>query len=221
MLCPRRFVALAFIILATLLSVGFVHGLWTDRWSSMTASQEIMEKLPLSLGAWEGKPFHQDSDEQIFPDPSIFLLRRYVNHDDGTAASVMLTRGRPGPMVMTHLPTDCYPNSGYDLVGQPKRFRSQSLDSKIPDEFWVATFKKGADDFPVSVRVYWSWSATGQWQTPDRPRVTFARHWVLYKLYVVQTIRDENEELESAPVHDLIKELTSAIRSSIFSSVAN
>jgi hypothetical protein len=220
MLCPRRFIALTLILLATLLSVGFVHGLWTDRWISRTSQKILeMEKLPLIVGAWEGKPVHQDADEQVFPDPGTFLMRRYVNHNDGTAASVMLTRGRPGPMAIRHLPTECYPSSGYQLVGQPKRFLSPSPDNKVPDQFWVATFKKGADDFPVSVRVYWSWSATGLWQAPDRPRVTFARHWMLYKLYVVQNIRDENEESEGAPVHDLIKELTSAMRSSIFSSV--
>jgi hypothetical protein len=219
---PRRFVALAFIFLATLLSVGVVHGLWIERWSSRTSSQEILEmnNLPLSVGAWEGKSLSQGSDEQIFPDSSKFLLRRYVNHGDqynGAAASVMLTRGRPGPMVTLHLPIHCYPSAGYDLVGPPKRFLSQSPDSAVPDEFWVATFKKGADDFPVTVRVHWSWSATGQWQTPDRPRMTFSRYWVLYKLYVVQNIRDEDEESEAAPVHDLIKELTRAMRSSIFS----
>ena len=222
MLSPSRFVALTLILLGSLLSVGFVHGLWTDRWSSRTGQKILeMEKLPLIIGAWEGKPVHQDSDEQVFPDPDTFLVRRYVNHNDGTAATVMLTRGRPGPMVIRHLPTECYPSSGYELVGEPKRFLSQSPDTNAPDQFWVATFKKGADDFPVSVRVYWSWSGTGHWQAPERPRVTFARHWMLYKLYVVQGIRDENEESEGAPVHDLIKELTSAMRSSIFSSVSN
>ncbi len=210
MSCPRQFIALALILLTTLLSVGFVHGLWTDRWSSGTAGQETSEME---------KPLHPDSEEQIAQDPGTFLLRRYVNHNDGTAASVMLTYGRTRPMILSHLPTECYPNTGWNLVGQPKHFRSQSLDNKVADEFWVATFKKGADDFPVSVRVYWSWSATGQWQAPDRPRMTFARYWMLYKLYVVHPIRDEHEELEGAPVHDLIKELTSAMRGSIFASV--
>ena len=221
MRCPRQFIALALILLATLLSVGFVHGLWTDRWPSGTAGQEIseMEKLPLNVGAWEGKPLHPDSEEQITQELGNFLLRRYVKHNDGTAASVMLTYGRTRPMILAHLPTECYPNTGWNLVGQPKHFRSQSLDNKVPDEFWVATFKKSADDFPASVRVYWSWSATGQWLAPDRPRMTFARYWMLYKLYVVHPIRDENEEIEGAPVHDLIKELTSAMRGSVFASV--
>jgi hypothetical protein len=213
---PRRFAALSFALLFTLVSVGFVHGLWTKRWDA-SSEQDIseMEKLPMEVGAWVGQTAQDDAAKQLRADSKNFLSRRYVNRTDGAVANVMLTRGRPGPMVIKHLPTECYESAGYQLVGKPKHYSTQT---DVSDEFWVATFKKTTDVMPIIVRVYWSWSATGRWQTPDRPRLTFARYPTLYKLYVVQNVLDENEPSETAPVHELIKELTNAMRGSVFSS---
>src|SRR5690242_5383246 len=106
-------------MLVTLLGVGFVHGLWTGRWDSGLASGEMLEleKVPLVVGAWEGKAIQEDAARDVLPDPENFLFRRYVNHSNGNVASIMLTRGRPGPMVIKHLPTECYVSSGYEMVG--------------------------------------------------------------------------------------------------------
>jgi hypothetical protein len=221
MLGSRRFFALAVILIATLVSVSVVHGIWTDRWVAKTGmpSPLDLEKIPVIAGGWEGKTVEGPSAQQILADgTNNYLVRRYVNHADGALVNVLMTHGRPGPLVMRHLPTECYLASGYELVGEPKRFLSPSSDKQV-DEFWVATFKKTTDVVPVTVRVYWSWSADGLWQIPERPRVTFAPYPVIYKLYVTQNLRSENEEFEGAPAHDLIKELTSAMRGSIFSSV--
>ena len=123
MLYPQRFVALAVILLATFLSVGFVHGLWTDRWVSKTASHEAlvaeMEKVPLNIGKWEGQTVQDNPDYRPIDDANSYVVRRYINKADGSGASVMITRGRSGPLVIKHLPTECYPSSGYELVGEP------------------------------------------------------------------------------------------------------
>jgi hypothetical protein len=218
MVFPRYFVALVVLLLATLFSVGVVHGLWTDRWTSRNPTHEELVaeigKVPLTLGAWEGKSLYVSSDP-IMPDATNFAFRRYVNRSDGTLVNLMLTRGRPGPMVIKHLPTECYPANGYELVDEPQRFISEN-PGKVPDEFWVATFKKTTDVVPTFTRVYWSWTGTGQWQTPEQPRVTFARHSVLYKLYVVRPLPNESAESEASPAHDFIKALTAAMRESFF-----
>src|SRR5205807_6383820 len=98
---------------------------------------------------------------------------------------------------------------------EPQRFLSEGRD-KVSDEFWVATFKKTNDVVPTTVRVYWAWTGTGEWQAPSRPRVTFAHHSMLYKLYVVRPLINENAETETSPAHAFIKELTAAMRASFF-----
>jgi hypothetical protein len=218
---PGRCIVLSFVVLASFLSVGFVHGLWTDRWVSRGASHDElvaeMEKVPLTFGAWEGKTVYVSS-HPLLPDATNFALRRYVNQKDGTALQVMLTRGRPGPMVIKHLPTECYPSSGFEVVEPPKRFFSEAT-GKVTDEFWVATFKKTAEVVPTIVRVYWSWTGTGRWQTPPQPRIAFAHDRVLYKLYVVRPLLHEDDEVEASPVHDFIRVFGDAMRKSFFPSV--
>jgi hypothetical protein len=217
MVSPFRFVVLTLVLLATLFGVGIMHGRWTQRWTP-TAAQHIldMENIPLVIGMWEGKPIEEKVVQQVLGGGNQFLLRRYVNQYNGTVATTMLTCGPPGPMLIQHLPTECYVSAGYEQVGQTKRFVSQSPDSKVPDEFWVGTVKRTTDAFPVIVRVYWSWTAIGGWQTPDRPRFTFAPYPMVYRIYVIQSLADENEQFEGALVHEFIKELTTAMRESVF-----
>src|SRR5262249_54825822 len=119
--------------------------------------------------------------------------------------------------VIKHLPTECYESAGFERIGQPKRYLSESGQGYY-DEFLVATFKKTTDVIPVTVRVYWAWSGNGKWQIPERPRVAFAKYQVLYKMYIVQNLPNEDAAFEGAPAHDLIKELTSAMRGSVFQS---
>jgi hypothetical protein len=173
-----------------------------------------LARVPVTLGSWEGKTFYVSSDP-IMPDATNFAFRRYVNRADGTLVNIMLTRGAPGPLVIKHLPIECYPANGYALLDEPQRFTSEGPD-KVVDEFWVATFKKTTDVVPATVRVYWSWTGTGQWQTPAQPRIAFARQPILYKLYVVRPLPNENAETEASPAHDFIKELTAAMRRSFF-----
>lgn len=215
----RRFVILALVLLGTFLSVGLVHGLWTERWISRRASQEElyaeMEKVPLTLGAWDGKPADEDTMRTPIDAANNYALRRYVNRNDGAVVTMMLTRGLPGPLVLRHLPTECYPSNGFETIAEPTRYVATNPDGKPADEFYVATFKK-SDVTPFAVRVYWSWSATGRWQTPERPRMAFASYPMLYKLYVTRVLPKENEAFEGSVVHDFIKELTNAMRQSFF-----
>jgi hypothetical protein len=216
--CPFRFGFLTVAVLATLIGVGVAHGIWTDRWPADDERQALLEKLPWSVGDWDGKSIKDESSSDALPDADKFLMRRYVNHLDGSVATIMLTRGRHGPMLIKHLPTECYPSAGYETAMEPKRFVSQSADTTVPDEFWVATFKKTTDIVPSTQRLYWSWSGDGRWQTPERPRFTFASYRTIYKVYIVQHLVNEQVEFEGAPVHEFIKELTKAMRESLFAS---
>jgi hypothetical protein len=241
---PSRFFILPLLVLATLTGVTFVHGMWTGRWASHLDEQKTvaeLEKMPLTVGPWQGKTVQQNTDSPL-KDTTTSIVRRYVNQDNGSVATILVTRGLPGPMVIKHLPTECYVSSGYEIVGQPKRFQvvvdnrsgtqqprqvkteqkaqtekqPSKLDSAPSDEFWYATFKKPTAAIPEVVRVFWSWSPNGQWQTPDRPRLTFAGYSTLYKLYVIQQLSNENEDMDSSSVQEFIARFTQELRQSFF-----
>lgn len=215
---PFRFIALAFILMSTIGTVGIVHGLWTDRWAQSDDRQQVleMEKVPLVIGSWEGASIEKSWVHQRIEDVGDYLTRRYVNQNDGEILNVILFRGRPGPMVIKHLPTECYISNGFELESQPKRFLVDRLYSDSPDEFWAATFKKTNEATPLKVRIYWSWSGDGCWRTPDRPRLAFAGHQVLYKLYVICNFANEDQERDESSVREFTKELTQALRTFLF-----
>ena len=110
-----------------------------------------LDKLPWVLGTWEGAEVTDDHANQVLNSSTIYLRRRYINRADGSVADLLITQGRLGPMVIKHLPTECYESAGFELVGQPKRYLSES-EQRYPDEFWMATFKKTTDVVPVTVR---------------------------------------------------------------------
>ncbi len=218
-----RFVVLALILIVTLGSVGLVQGLWIGRWVQVDQRQEIeeMETLPHTIGSWDARSGTEKATKPPMDEWSNYLRRRYVKRDDGDLLTVLLTRGKPGPMVIKHLPTECYISNGYELEAEPKRHLVSGSDMNVVDEFWVATFKKTNEATPQRVRVYWSWSADGRWQTPERPRVAFAGHRVLYKLYVVRLLASDDQGPDGSQVQDFIKDLTQAMRKSLFAATTH
>src|SRR5262245_24980077 len=103
-----RFVTLTLILLATIVSLGIAHGLRTERWATELSSEsemQALEQMPLvvgnpeEFGSWVGKSIHRDNIREALPDESTSLVRRYSNRDN-ESVGVLLSRGRPGPMVI-------------------------------------------------------------------------------------------------------------------------
>src|SRR4051794_5686375 len=111
MVANRRFYFTFVLVAATLVGLGIVHGLWTDRWGALIASDQLaahLDQVPMTVGAWEGKPIEGSQTALPLAERTSTLVCRYVNQQDGNTVSVLLNCGRPGPMVIKHLPTECY-----------------------------------------------------------------------------------------------------------------
>src|SRR5262245_28000583 len=105
----RRYYFCFLLLVGLLVATGVVHGLWTDRWAGLHAAElpaADLERIPLTVGAWEGKRIEQSPNTVPLADLPNTALYRYVNQTDGSVVSVLLSRGRPGPMVIKHLPTE-------------------------------------------------------------------------------------------------------------------
>ncbi len=130
-----------------------------------------------------------------------------------------LACGRPGPMVIKHLPTECYTCVGYQMSKGPQRYVTPKLSNGDVAEFWHALFTKNLAGVPEYLRVYWSWSSDGEWKTPDRPRLVWPVGKVptLYKLYVIRKLESEKEAFEGSPAHDFIEAFVPELKRSHFS----
>lgn len=231
------------LLLASMFGLGgYVHGILTDRFPQGVPEDIAarFEQIPMTIGDWQGIAVKDDLGGAIKLGHDRNFQRQYVNQKDGTSVNVLVTSGRPGPMVVQHLPTECYPCAGYETAEQPKRFLlghskrtatsgksekdaelavesgASTKDSGAADDFFVARFKKMREEGPLNVRVYWSWTGDGVWKTPENPRIEFAGVKTLYKVYFARTMADESETFDGSPVHAFMQAMCKEMRDSVF-----
>lgn len=168
---------------ALLISAGWVHGVWTDRFATgedLDRAARRLEDLPWKIGAWEGKPFEDREAAETGLAGSV--ARLYVHRETGRRVSLYLACGRPGP-VSVHTPEVCYAASGFE-VERPSRFTVPAEAGG--GEFWTSRLVRRRQDDQSNLRIYWSWHAGSSWQVAENPRLTFAGRRLLHKLYLVR-----------------------------------
>lgn len=176
--------------LLLVVAAGVAHGLRTERWgpaADLTAAAARLGRLPLRLGDWEGETVEIDPRQFATAGCSGYLVRRYVQARTGADLLLLVVSGRPGPIAM-HAPEQCYKVRGYGLQGAIG-WRDVELPDGSTAAFRVGDFRPPDRADMPPLRLFWSWSATGAWQTPDRPRLTYALAPVLYKVYVIRGLR--------------------------------
>ncbi len=192
---------------------GLVHGLWTDRWALTNepgASAARLQEVAAELGGWRGEPI--DVDPSRVGPVAGHLFRRYQN-EGGQSVTMALVCGRPGP-VSVHTPDACYTAKGYAITSQ-SRFAFPPGAARPTAEFWTADLLKKKTTGQTRLRIFWAWSADGTWQTPADPRLTFAHHPALDKLYLIRELNSPGEPLDDDPcvalMHALLPELQRAL----------
>jgi len=178
-----------------LLACGLVHGYWTDRWippTDLTRSAERMDDVPLTVGDWDGHPLEVKATA-VDPHLARHLERRYVNRVTGEAVSIALVVGRPGP-VSIHTPEVCYSASGYVITS-----RGESAIPGRQEEFFTMDAVRARASEESRIRLLWAWSAGSGWETASAPRLKFAHHRVLYKLYVTRDLTNLGEPSREDP----------------------
>jgi hypothetical protein len=193
---------------------GVVHGLWTDRWVEKTDPDTIaarFETLPLQIGDWEGKTVEVSPREM--QGLSGYLVRRYEHRLTHDVVTVALMCGRPR-IVSIHTPDVCYAASGYE-VAAPEKFTARDLSE--PAEFWTSEMVRTRAAEQSRLRIFYAWTATGEWAAADTPRVTYAGTPVLFKLYLLRELPAGNAPLADDPCQDFFRKLQPELRRCLFS----
>jgi hypothetical protein len=183
-------------VLVLLAGGGVAQGLLTDRWgASAQQMSAALERVPMTIGDWDGTTSTADDDQLPQAEEGGTLLRRYVNRVTGSVVTLFLAAGRPGPMVAEHHPESCYPGAGFHAETPPTRWTLTGPDGR-GHEFMQVTWSKTERASPVHLRMYWAWTATGEWKVPDNPRLVFAKYRRLYKVYVIRQAVSSREPWE-------------------------
>jgi hypothetical protein len=192
---------------------GVVHGVWTGRWAAPTDHAEMaarMKGIGLQLGDWEGEEMDADPKQQGVAG---YIARRYVNRASGQVVVITLIAGRGGPMSV-HTPDVCYAGSGFEVAAPVGHtVRGEGLP---PADFKTSLFARTASGDRSYLRIFWSWGHAGRWAVSDNPRLAFARHPLLYKLYVLRELASPNEALDADPCLDLMEKLLPELDRSLF-----
>jgi hypothetical protein len=198
------------------LAYGIGAGLWTDRWGRSEAPAQAAARLrdvPLSVGPWQGRPRELDARQAERAEVSGSLLCDYVHAETGATLTVLLVCGRPGPIAL-HPPDVCCRGAGYIPAGAIAHL-DVPAEAVSSASFSVARFKKSGP-IPEPLRVFWSWSADGNWLVPANPRFQFGRAAALYKLYVIRSLPSLEEPLEKDPSQEFLRLFLPEIARSLF-----
>jgi uncharacterized protein DUF3485 len=198
---------------ALLIACGIVHGFWTDRWGSAaepTAAAARLDDLPLVIGDWHGEVVSVRPN-QAGEGVAGFIQRRYVRRQDGLTVAVALVCGRPGP-VSIHTPDVCYGSSGY-VVGARRRV---AVAGGVPGEFWTADAVRTQATDEKRMRLYWGWYTGENWKASDDPRLHFARHPVVHKLYVLRELGSLSEPAQGDPCEAFLQVLLPEMQRTLF-----
>ena len=211
---PVLVVAGAILVVAS----GLIHGFWTGRWGSSSAdplaAAARLDDVAQTIGSWEGADMEVDAEQLAVAQVVGHLSRRYIDRETGTALSVLIVCGRPGPIAV-HPPDICYRGAGYELVNAPAKYVVNSPAGTQSAEFWMARSVKTDSAVPSQLEVFRSWSASGVWKA-DNPRLRFAGFPALYKLYVVRDVTSD-QSLDSNATVSFIQTLLSELDRSLFS----
>jgi hypothetical protein len=208
----------AAVAVVVLVSSGLIHGLWTDRWQPSAGPERAaarLERVPLVIGDWKGQPVEMDPQELKNAGIVGQLSRRYEDPRTGSVVALTLLCGRPGKIAV-HTPDMCFPAAGYEMASPKVNYTVRPAPPAAPAEFWTARFHKPQVADPTHLRVFWSWSASGDWKAPEDPRLAFAGWPALYKLYVVRQLNSADDPLQDDPCLDFLRRLLPELHKALF-----
>jgi hypothetical protein len=192
-----------------ILAAGLLHGYWTLRWHSspaLSAAKDRLDSIPTDFGEWKAQPLQIPEDQLRQAGAIGWRLQSYSSPSSDVQTNTLLLAGRPGAMTI-HRPEHCYPGAGYELKGRPVRYTVKDDAGEPLGDFWTARFVRETPTGPVSLRIFWSWNASGKWVAPDNPRWSLASEPYLYKLYVIREITQRVDKLDQEPSVAFLREL--------------
>ncbi len=194
-------------IFLTLLMLGLsgvVHGMLTHRWAPASAQETGIDLLsglnkPIS-GFMPGSMLPVDPKDM--PPKTKTVSRQFLPQGAGRACVAAVTSGVPAEVAI-HTPDVCYLGTGY-RVKTPTSKQTILLPNGSQASFYVADFEKQSPTGVERIRVRWAWSANGAWEAPDFPRWYFGRSPLLYKLYVVHPLEEEEDLTKNDPYRTFV-----------------
>jgi len=201
--------------LGVLVAAAVFEGIRSNRWGvpdDLKAAAALVDRVPAAFGDWTSVEVPVDRKILERAEAVGSLSREYRNPKTGSVVSVMVLCGRSGP-IASHTPDICYAGLGYKMDGGALK---KTLTTPAgAASYWSARFDKG--DADAGLEVNWAWGADGTWVAASSPRLDFASHGILYKIYATRAVRaaDSTRTADADPVHDFLTEFLPVLRAAL------
>ena len=178
---------------------GLVHGTWTNRWAEKqdAAGVDMLSRIEGRFADWKAGDAIPIPANEIPAKTTVFSRQFISANHQRTTIQVSIAQGPPG-IVSVHTPEVCYPGNGYRLKTSLSRV-AIPLEGGKNAEAYTADFEKSGPNGSEVLRVYWCWTEEGDWQAPEYPRLKFMCAPILYKCYIVYTVKEDDALTKDDP----------------------
>ena len=144
-----------FVITIILLCLALFAGDWVE---NRQKSASKMELIPFEqdLGDWNGTDLKLDADVVEMLNPDQIVFRRYQNPSGRSVDLYGVFYGSQGADRTMHSPLNCYPGTGWEIVGKSKVHLNGSGDDKNGLEVRKLILRKG-----LAKRLLYYWYYAG------------------------------------------------------------
>lgn len=182
-----RYFLPAFVFAVLVAASGVIHGIRTERWkptSGVEESARRLDNVPIEFGEWKGERLSMDANDLARAGIKNHFYCKYTNTRLRQTITVLAVCGRSGP-ISVHTPDVCYEAAGYQTSGPPD-FTEVALNDSSATKFADITATKQNSRTTSRLAILWAWNGGNGWGAVENPRLTYARHPFLYKLYVIR-----------------------------------
>ena len=211
---------IAFAVAALLIvGAGWREWTWTGFSGGVSESQEEqkfaerLENVPLVIGDWDGTDLPKmDPRERVTAGISGEFSRNYHNRRTGDTVSVFIVSGNHRNIAQ-HTPDQCYVAAGFNMVSEPTSYPVEVGSETV--DFSTTAFKKEQASGSQLLRIFWTWSSDGKWESPKLGRLALAGRPALYKMYLSTDEFRTRRSVEKTPsimlIRDILPELNAAL----------
>lgn len=212
---------------ALVVGITVAQGYLTDRWKDKSVSKDLAAAAKLLEAEFPRKFGNWELERDLEGDPKELERAGAVGHVSRLYRNVR-TKSRVSAFVVCatphdasgHTPDRCYPSAGFEIAEQEHREVIQLGDGATAEAF-SGSFKKPGE----SLRIMWTYAATGKWMAPQIARIELANFPAVYKLYAIVNEtglpRGEGTRIGLQFLSDLIPEFDRAIFADTASTAAS
>ena len=168
-------------------AVTAVQGVLTERWAGKDVAEELRRDaellegfFPKEFGSWQMVADTEADPAQLKAAGAVgHISREYKNVDTGARIGVFVVCATPRD-ASGHTPDRCYPSAGFEIAEQEHREVIPLGDGTTAEAF-SGCFKKPGE----SLRIMWTYGATGKWMAPQIARIELANFPAVYKVYAI------------------------------------